>query len=175
MIPTSLPVRWGLLTVLGLFLLSCTGPTAEDRALFHLFWVSPENLMARTKLPAGLGVAAHPSLVMTLIEAPERPAREATFRLVPTKSSQGSEGPVYLLARKDHGRFRGFQDRVVASIGPEARINVRLDIAYCADLTTSPGMGPPVAQVIDASDGTVMMTRPASSNARSLQPLLPSC
>lgn len=148
-----------------------------------MFWVQPSDLLARAQVPAGLGVAERPTLVLTLVESTDRPARAASFRLVPvsaaptgtTAGTTAGSSPAYALARGDHGRFRAFQERVVASIGPNARVSVRLDIAYCADLSQSPGMGPPVAEVVDLSNGAVMMTRPATTTARSLQPVLPPC
>lgn len=121
---------------LGLALAGCVAATPEDHALFQMFWVQPQDLLARPHVPAGLGLAAPPSLVMTLSEAADRPAREAAFRLEARAEAAG-----YGLARRDYRRFRSFQDRVVASIGPTARIAVRLDIAYCADPATPPGAG----------------------------------
>lgn len=159
-----------LLVLIAAVLIGCAAPGADDRALFHLFWVEPGDLMARTHVPDGLGIAAPPQLIMTLSTSPERAPRESAFRLTPT-----SEADHYVLAARDHRRFRRFQDRVVASIAPSASIAVRIDIAYCADTSRSPGSGPPVVEVVDLSDGTVMMTRPAATTAHTLQPQLPPC
>jgi hypothetical protein len=166
----------GCAAALTLALLAgCAGPTAQDRALFQLFWLQPQYLTARARLPDGLGVVDRPVLVMSLTETPGKPPRQASFRLAPATGRSSKAIPAFQLTSGDYGRFRAFQDRVVASISPTASIRVRLDIAYCADLAVAPGMGPPVAEVIDFENGTVLMVNPAEASARTLQPTLPPC
>lgn len=153
----------------------CVGPTDQDRALFQLFWLSPQSLQTRVEIPDGLGIANPPILVLSLTESAEHPVRQRSFRMVPAAGTTDAGSAAYHLARGDYARFRAFQDRVIASIGPTASISVRLDIGYCANFSETPGMGPPVAKLIDTQTGTVLMVRPASASARALQPTLPPC
>lgn len=66
-----------LLVLIAAVLIGCAAPGADDRALFHLFWVEPGDLMARTHVPDGLGIAAPPQLIMTLSTSPERARAKA--------------------------------------------------------------------------------------------------
>lgn len=169
----------GVVGLVGLGVVSvlagCSAIAERDAALFRLFWAEPQDILARAHLPKGLGVEAPPELVLTLIEAPDRPARESRFRLVPAPEHSTVDAPCFHLARRDYLRFLAAQTRVVANLGHDARIAVGLDIAYCAHPDQRPAAAPPVAEVIDRKDDTLLMLRPASATAAALYSRLPPC
>lgn len=143
----------------------------QDRALAQLFWVAPRDLSARTDVPQGLGVDGRPRLVITLQTGESAPI---VRRFTLEHGARSGNVTVWQLRGADYRRFTDAQQRVVASIGTQAMVDVGLEVAYCA--TDSPaGSGRPLAELHDRESGTVMMSQPAAVSARALQPTLPAC
>ncbi|WP_138466486.1 hypothetical protein [Poseidonocella sp. HB161398] len=157
----------GLLALLG----ACAAPTGQNESLAQLFWTSPSHLEASTRLPEGLGTAGPVRLVMVLKETGGTAARQQSFTLAPVSGRDGA----HRLERKDHRRFTQFQNRVVASIGAQAQVNVELLVPYCRKPGESPGQGAPVVVLSDVSDGSVLMSSPAPVSARQMYSKLPDC
>ncbi|MBE3639168.1 hypothetical protein [Mangrovicoccus algicola] len=171
----SEPRRWGaaLAAAAGLLgLAGCAGPAAQDReALAKLFWTPPASLAAETRLPEGLGTAGPIRLVMVLEETGGGAARSESFTLAPPEG--GAQG--HRLRRADYRRFSQFQNRVVASIGLQAQVDVELMVPYCRKPAQAPGSGAPVVALADLRDGSVLMSSAAPVSARGMYAQLPAC
>lgn len=154
-------------------LVACTD-SPRDSDLLQLFWTEPQNLLAVTRLPSGIGIADTPVLVLSLSEAPESPLRILRLPLQPVRPSAPISGS-FRLNPKDHRRFLAMQERVVASLGSHAMVNVGLEVAYCAQTGVPPAKDRPVAELMDSGSGRLLMVRPSAETARSLQERLPAC
>ncbi|WP_172329992.1 hypothetical protein [Mangrovicoccus sp. HB161399] len=165
--------RRGAFALLGAALLAgaCAAPSAQDEALAQLFWTSPRNLEAETRLPAGLGTSGPIQLVMVLRESQGSAARSESFTLAPVSGGTGA----HRLKSGDYRRFAQFQNRVVASIGSQAQVKVELKVPYCRKPGESPGSSAPVVELSDLRDGTVLMSSPAPVSARAMHAKLPAC